>query len=73
MALTKNDFRQIQNLIEITIEDKLERFQDEVMTKLDAILFEIKDYRMEQEVNAHRVSSLEDRVEKVEKKVFRSN
>ena len=76
MALTKNDFRQIENLVDIKLavfEEKIDEKFNKVMNVLDSILHEMTSYRMEQDVVGQRVSNVEERVDKVEQHVFQSS
>ena len=74
---TKDDLKKLENRIdykfddfEIKIEDKLTQFRSDIFDKLDGVLKEILASREEQEINAHRLSDHEDRIEKLEKFQF---
>ena len=77
--LDSEDLKAIKDLVELTIEDVIERKElvtksdlshlptkDEFYTKMDAVMGELKTIREEQTLLSHRVSNHEDRIEKIE-------
>ena len=77
--LDSEDLKAIKDLIEVTIEDVIEKKElvtksdlshlptkDEFYTKMDEVMGELKTIREEQPLLSHRVSNHEDRIEKIE-------
>ena len=77
--LDNEDLKAIKDLIEVTIEEVIDRKElvtkehlshlptkDEFYTKMDEVVGELKTIREEQTVISHRVSNHEDRIEKIE-------
>jgi predicted nuclease with TOPRIM domain len=74
--LDSEDLKAIKDLIEVTIEDKLDErldaklshlpTKDEFYGKMDEVMGELKTIREEVAVLGHQVSDHDDRIEKVE-------
>ncbi|MBU0569993.1 hypothetical protein KKB40_04400 [Patescibacteria group bacterium] len=74
MTLTKNDLRQIENLLDgkiVNMEEKfgtiLTGFRSDFYEKIDPILKEVLTARDERPIIVHRQSDHEDRIENLEK------
>lgn len=70
MPLTKNDLRLIENIMDLKQEELREEFTqkfNKVFNVLDSILFEVKNYRIEQDVVGHRITMVEQEVETLKK------
>ena len=78
-TLDKEDLKAIQNLIEVTVDEVIEKRElvtksdlghlptkDEFYTKMDEVVGELKTIREEQTLLSHRVSDHEDRIEQIE-------
>jgi hypothetical protein len=77
--LDNDDLKAIKDLIEVTVEEVIEKKEfvtksdlshlptkDEFYGKMDEVMGELKAIREEQTVQSHQLSNHEDRIEKIE-------
>ena len=78
MALSKEDLKAIQNLMRFVIEREIEPLKkqisnlptkDEYFNRMDSLLKEVKEYRMERVTLGSQMDRLKQRVDKIEVKV----
>jgi DNA repair ATPase RecN len=62
--------KELDEKLDEVLDEKLTKFRSDMYDHLDEILREIVAMREEQEMNAHRLSDHEDRIEKLETSVF---
>jgi hypothetical protein len=78
-TLDQEDLKAIQNLIEVTVDEVIEKRElvtksdlshlpskDEFYTKMDEVMGELKTIREEQTVQSQHLSDHEDKIEKIE-------
>ena len=71
MTLTIKDLDEIEKIVDEIIEENTRNLptKDELFTKMDKVMGELKTIRESTSILTHRVSKHEDRITKIEKKI----
>ena len=71
MTLTEKDLDEIEKIVDEKIEERVKNLptKDEFFTKMDEIMGELKTIRESTDIITQRVSSHEERIARIEKKI----